>query len=343
MKDALISVIVPVYNMEAYLSRCLDSVLDNSYRNLEIICIDDGSTDKSLEILRNYEAKDPRIIVIKKGNGGVSSARNAGLDRMTGDYFCFIDPDDLIHPQYFDLLLQAVHSKENNIAICGFRTVDDKVFPLHFELLSFDADQLRILSRQRFFQQHNYRSYCWGRLIPTKLLQGLRFREDLSYSEDSVFIAELGEQNPDLGYVVLDQPLYFYYQRENSLVKAATVEARYQVTEIYVNKTLASPGNDRVYLDQAIKRCLSTHYYAMHIHSDRELARKSSALMKSCLPILRKTTIYSRKMKFIYSTFIRVPGLYWLYRSLTEPDMWKWERVERRKRREEKKKSRATE
>ena len=337
VRNGMISVIIPVYNMESYLDRCLDSVLENTYRNLEIICIDDGSTDKSPVILRDYEAKDPRIIVITKENGGVSSARNAGLDRMTGEYCSFVDPDDLIHPQYFELLLQAIHSTDNSMALCGFRTVEDKDFPLQMELLSFEAGQLRGVTRQQFFQDHNYRSYCWGRLISINLLRSLRFREDLSYSEDSVFIAELGEQNPDLSCVVLDQPLYCYYQRDDSLVKTATVANRYRVAEFYTNKTLAAPGNDWVYLDQAVKRSLSTRYYAMHIHPDRELAHKCAVLLKSCLSVLRKTDIYSPKQKAIYSSFIRFPRLYWLYRSVTEPYMWKWEQVERKKRRETKK------
>ena len=85
MEEPLISVVIPVYNMEQYLARCLDSVLNNTYRNLEVLCVDDGSRDRSLEILREYEKRDSRIIVIAKENGGVSSARNAGLDRMTGE------------------------------------------------------------------------------------------------------------------------------------------------------------------------------------------------------------------------------------------------------------------
>lgn len=89
--EPLISVIIPVYNVELYLARCLDSVLNNAYRNLEILCIDDGSSDRSAEILRAYAEKDSRIVPIFKKNGGVSSARNAGLDRLASEYGTFID------------------------------------------------------------------------------------------------------------------------------------------------------------------------------------------------------------------------------------------------------------
>ena len=126
----LISVILPIYNMELYLERCLDSILGSSYHNLEIICVDDGSKDGSLEILRRYEAADPRVIVIAKENGGVSSARNAGLDRMTGAFVSFIDPDDFIHPRYFELLFRTLTEANADISICGFRRVEDKDLPL---------------------------------------------------------------------------------------------------------------------------------------------------------------------------------------------------------------------
>ena len=334
--DALISVIIPIYNMELYLARCLDSVLSSTYRNLEVICIDDGSTDSSAEILRGYAGKDSRIVPIFKENGGVSSARNAGLDRMSGDYVSFVDPDDLVHPQCFELLFRTARTKEGCIAICGSRSVEDKDFPLQQERFSFDPEKLKTISRTQLFQNHEFRSNCWGRVIPTKLLQGLRFREELSYSEDSVFIAELGERNPDLVSVVLDEVLYDYYQREDSLVKQAKITGRYRVAEIFTQKALAKESNDTIYLDQAIKRGLSTRYYTTHLFPDRQLTRKCTSLLRSCLPALKRTSIYSWKQKLVYSVFIHCPGLYWLYRSIKEPYMWKWEQVERKKRREEK-------
>ena len=146
-KEPLISVIIPIYNMEKYLGRCLDSILINTYRNLEVICVDDGSKDSSLAILREYAARDSRIIVIAKENGGVSSARNAGLDRMTGECVSFIDPDDLVHPQYFELLLSALEAASAELSICDSRAVEDKDFPLHSEPLSCRAAAPQVLGR----------------------------------------------------------------------------------------------------------------------------------------------------------------------------------------------------
>ena len=100
MRNSIISVIIPVYNVEKYLSRCIESVLNQTYRNLEIIIVDDGSTDDSLNICRRYEKKDKRIKVIHQDNGGLSSARNKGLMNSTGEYISFVDSDDWLHPDF---------------------------------------------------------------------------------------------------------------------------------------------------------------------------------------------------------------------------------------------------
>lgn len=96
MEKKLISIIVPVYNAEKYLQKCLDSILEQTYQNLEIIIVNDGSTDNSGQICQEYEKKDSRIIYIEKENGGVSDTRNTGLDRMTGSYVTFVDSDDWV-------------------------------------------------------------------------------------------------------------------------------------------------------------------------------------------------------------------------------------------------------
>ena len=108
MGKELISVIVPVYNAEKYLQKCLDSILEQTYQNLEIIIINDGSTDNSGQICQEYEKQDDRIIYIEKENSGVSDTRNAGLDRMTGTYVTFVDSDDWVEPNYIKFLYEKV-------------------------------------------------------------------------------------------------------------------------------------------------------------------------------------------------------------------------------------------
>jgi glycosyltransferase involved in cell wall biosynthesis len=121
--DLLISVIVPVYKVEEYLPQCIDSILAQTYRNLEIILIDDGSPDRCPQICDEYARKDPRICVIHQNNQGVSAARNAGLDRAKGDYIGFVDSDDYIDPELFEKLLHLNEKYQTLISMCTYRVL----------------------------------------------------------------------------------------------------------------------------------------------------------------------------------------------------------------------------
>ena len=124
----LLSVIIPVYNVQEYLGRCLESVIQNTYKNLEIICINDGSTDHSFEILQEYAKKDRRFIVINQKNMGVSAARNTGLEIASGENIAFIDSDDWIHPQYFEILLKMQEICKSDISVCRYSRTKKKSF-----------------------------------------------------------------------------------------------------------------------------------------------------------------------------------------------------------------------
>lgn len=123
MTKKLVSVIIPAYNIEKYIGRCLDSVLSQIYENLEIIIVDDGSSDGTGNILDDYEKRDSRIKVIHKENGGVSSARNKGLDMAVGDYIGFVDGDDIIAPEMYETLVKLLEEEDADIAHCGYQMV----------------------------------------------------------------------------------------------------------------------------------------------------------------------------------------------------------------------------
>ena len=118
MENIKVSVCVPFYNIAQYAGRCLDSILNNTYKNLEVICVNDGSTDETLEILKEYEKKDSRIIVINKENGGLASARNSALDCCSGDFIAIVDGDDWVHQQYFEILLDVQRKTRADVVIC---------------------------------------------------------------------------------------------------------------------------------------------------------------------------------------------------------------------------------
>jgi len=115
-----ISIIIPIYNSEKYLSRCLETVINQTYSKLEIILVNDGSRDKSLDICKHYQSKDSRIIIIDKINEGVSVARNTGIEAATGKYIGFVDADDWIEPSMYESMLNNIEQYKCNIAFCNF-------------------------------------------------------------------------------------------------------------------------------------------------------------------------------------------------------------------------------
>lgn len=125
MNNPLISVVVPVYNVEAFLDDCVESIISQTYANLEIILVDDGSTDSSAELCDKWMKSDSRVMVIHKTNGGLSSARNAGIEIARGEYIGFIDSDDYIHPQMYECLLKLLNKSSRKMASCSFERVQD--------------------------------------------------------------------------------------------------------------------------------------------------------------------------------------------------------------------------
>ena len=124
--EPLISVIVPIYNVEQYLENCINSILNQTYRNLEVILVDDGSPDNCGKICDRYSDKDPRIKVIHKLNGGLSDARNKGIDTAEGEYLTFVDSDDTILPEMIDKLYQRIVIDQSDLAFCGYQQVNQK-------------------------------------------------------------------------------------------------------------------------------------------------------------------------------------------------------------------------
>lgn len=122
----MLSVIVPVYNVEKYLARCIDSILKQSYSDLEIILVDDGSTDNSGKICDQYREIDDRIVVIHKQNGGLSDARNVGMKKANGQYLAFVDSDDFIHPRMYEILMNLLLDYKADMVISNFAYYDEE-------------------------------------------------------------------------------------------------------------------------------------------------------------------------------------------------------------------------
>ena len=154
MPTPLVSIIVPIYKVESYLRRCLDSVVSQTYTNLEIILVDDGSPDGCPQICDEYASKDSRIIVIHKENGGLSDARNVGLDICKGEYISFVDSDDWINNHYIEKLLSAAETVKADIAVASCKYISDnplyseRTFPMDPGEINYDDILREIFGRQ---------------------------------------------------------------------------------------------------------------------------------------------------------------------------------------------------
>ena len=309
MDQPLISVIIPVYNMELYLERCLDSVLNSTYQNLEIICIDDGSKDNSLEILRRYEAADPRIIVIAKENGGVSSARNAGLDRMTGDFVSFIDSDDFVHPQYFEQFVVAQHKTGADLVIGGVLPVSEDNLPIDMKPVKFDASQCWKADCVTVFKSHHLGAFCGARFIGEHLIKEIRFPLDYDYSEDTLFFVALWEQNTSINCWVLNDQLYYYYNRADSSTNVVSCQTRLDALRLYYLKAAETPEFKRIWLPLGMTSSVRfVKYYNNYLH-DSKSACLIAREMRAHLPSILFSNFFTVREKLFYTVKAFFPGL----------------------------------
>lgn len=205
-----ISVIIPVYNVEPFLTACLDSVLAQTHRDLEVILINDGSTDASGGICDRYAAEDHRIRVIHQENGGVSKARNRGLELATGELISFIDSDDTLEPEMYELLVRCMEEYHADISHCGYKhLVRDEIRLVH------DTRQIRPQTREEalscFVSGVLFGGGLWNKLFRRNLLEGLSFREDLKNNEDILFNFEAFSRADRS--VFADYALYNYVAR----------------------------------------------------------------------------------------------------------------------------------
>lgn len=188
MNKPLISVIVPIYNAEKFLSQCIDSVLNQSYKNIEIILLNDGSKDKSGSICQEYAEKDTRIIYIEKNNSGVSDTRNMGLKQATGDYIFFLDSDDYLAPQCFEILYMA--SGEGQLAITGYYldfTNKRNIYIPQQAYGSYTNIKEFLLDFHKYYATKF--NFVWGKLYRTEIIRkhNITFREEIQLGEDQLF------------------------------------------------------------------------------------------------------------------------------------------------------------
>ena len=214
----LISVIVPVYKVEPYLNRCIDSILNQTFNDFKLILVDDGSPDNCPQICDEYSKKDSRVVVIHKENGGLSSARNAGLDYVFSNsnfrYVTFIDSDDYIHPRYLELLSKAIQSGDYDLSVCGIIKDNNGV------LSSFDKLDKKVIKGNEIYSGDNLH-HCFS-IMPAKLFSvdsigKKRFINGVIH-EDDMFMDEYYRKHIKL--ITIKEQLYYYFNSQGSIMNA---------------------------------------------------------------------------------------------------------------------------
>lgn len=209
-----ISIIIPIYNAEKYLNECINSILNQTYNNIEILLIDDGSTDNSSSICDMYCKKYKNIITYHLNNGGVSKARNYGIDKATGEYIIFIDSDDFIDKSMIEKLINIVNEKNVDLAICGYKyKYKNKTINSNFKHNCYMTIEQ---AKKEIFLSNSIKGYCVNKIFKRKILleNNIRFDEKIKICEDMLFVFKYIHHINKI-YVINDE-LYYYRIRKSS-------------------------------------------------------------------------------------------------------------------------------
>lgn len=256
----LISVIVPVYNTEAYLIRCLDSIIAQTYCNLEIIIINDGSIDRCPVIAEEYAKKDRRICLVHQENAGVSEARNAGMRLSHGSYLSFIDSDDFIEPDYYETLYRILCSNNADISICNKRIINSTVvrpfpydMPEGVTLFSGNEALLELVNDKWL------RNYLWDKLFKKELFGGIEFPKDRTF-EDMAIMHKIFYRAKTI--VITHEIKYNYTLRKDALSSSMTICNQYHRFLSHVERVSFFENVNR--RDLALKAIIAALHCAMN-------------------------------------------------------------------------------
>lgn len=317
-----LSIIVPVYNVEKYLCKCIDSILNQTFKDFELILVDDGSTDRCGVICDDYAKKDYRVKVIHKKNGGLSSARNTGLDVAKGQYIGFVDSDDYIDIRMYEIMLNHSIEHESDIVICDFRYVkeDDNIEKsiLRQNIEDIQVENMNNIRALESLYMRNAVSFevSWNKLYKKKLFEGIRFEEGRIH-EDSIIIHDLFYKCNKVTHIKCC--LYSYLMRENSITSSSfTIK---NLDGIYALKKRMDFFYEKNLMDLKYKaqydyivRFIRDYYKAKeNMPNERKLLKYLKLNFNKIWLELFKNPYYNWKEKLAIYLFIINPYLYKIY------------------------------
>ena len=320
---AQVSIIVPVYQVETYLRQCIDSLLAQTFTDFELILVDDGSKDKSGEICEEYAGKDGRVRVIHKENGGLSDARNAGLEQAAGEYFMFVDSDDYIAPTMIERLYNSIQSESADIAACNFCYVFDKKEKKDFSTAT-EAEVLQ--GSEIFYYRKNDRSYgfwtvAWNKLYKSETFRNVRFRFG-KYHEDEFWANDIYQL--EIRVATIPECLYYYRQRDNSIMGKESIARNLDILEalreriyIYLEKQEYTDQAYKVliysleYLDKCRRLITNGNEKKLFIQAEKQTKDIIQQLKKRKLSKIKSVSLVFMEINpcFVFSVGIRFRAL----------------------------------
>ncbi len=304
----LVSVIIPVHNMEQTLARCLSSVEKQSYRNLEIIVIDDGSKDDSYKVATNCQAKDPRIIILQQSQQGVSTARNRGIAESHGNFIAFIDADDTINVDFISKLVRACKNTGSDVGVCNviYR------YKHHDERPLCISNQ-QTLNREKYLDEllYNLKGFVANKIFTKRIIGNTRFQKDIAICEDFVFTIEIAKKIQSAA--IVNEHLYNYHQDAPSATHTmntkhllSEIDALATISELIANEQAKTRRDYNFEFAITMHR---RHYECISKTSDERIAKIINSKYKVFLQKAKQAhtlTIKQYLKLFLYKNFYPV-------------------------------------
>lgn len=303
----LISIIIPVYNVKDFVGKCLDSIARQKYENLDIVMVDDGSTDGSGKIGDEFAALDKRMRVFHKKNGGLSDARNFGIKKAKGEIIAFVDSDDLVSEDFVSAMYEGMTKSNADIVICGYNLVKPKK-----EVMSGEEATVKLLT-----QQENMDIVAWNKLYKKSLFvdNDIWFPKGKKH-EDTLTTYKVLSKAGRVAY--LDEALYCYVERGDSIMKTGRIEERLEMRELAAEEAVEY-FKDNIDLEQAAEVALLLAKYAF---LDRAIGGKigkkygedAARWIKLNMTKYKNNKYMTKKLK-IYNCLLNI-GLYKVFRRI---------------------------
>lgn len=263
-----ISIVIPIYNAEKYLEECLDSILRQTFSDFEVVMVDDGSQDCSSAICMRYAEADERFVYIYKENGGVSSARNKGIEHAKGEWVCFVDADDWIKKEYLETMLSKAETESAGLVVCSYES--------EYHNVTTDNDEPVVMNKENMVNflyltnKYGYQGYIWNKMFCRDIImqKDIRFDENARFNEDRLFCLQYVCEMSGKA-VFLKNKLYHYCKRENSVMYSVDNKFNKAIfsdfdTSVKMLRILQDAGYPKQTVNLARDRILDSYDYIRH-------------------------------------------------------------------------------